>query len=471
MQNVNVTMSSWLRLSSLLNHNLNLSLGLILILPTWLFAQQSGPFITIYNDNLGVVRDVRNMDIPKGASKLQISNVAALLNPATVKINFKGKVLEQNYQFDLVSADKILQRYIDRKVDFVDEQGNLISGILLSVQGGTAVVRKPDGGLYMLPDMGKYRISVDELPGGLITRPTLVWSITADRAGKQDVELLYQTGGMTWQAEYVAILKDRDTKMDLNAWVNLTNNSGASFQNARLKLIAGTVNRAQPEIPRYRMEDGFVMAASPYEKGQFDSGALFEYYMYTLQRPTDLLNNESKQIALFDATNIPVTKRYRYTGESARGMGSSDPVSVQVDFVNSGSNGLGMPMPKGIVRMNQSSGESLEFIGEDRIQHTPKDEKISIALGQAFDVLGETTLTEQKRISDKVSESTYKIVLKNRKDSAVTVEVERQMMGMNWEITRKSHEFRRINAQRVAFDMRVPANSEVNLTYTVRVTN
>lgn len=435
------------------------------------FAQQQGStYITVYNDNLGVVRDVRSMDIVRGASRLQISNVAAMLNPATVKINFRGKVLEQNYQFDLVSADKILQRYIDRKVDFVDEQGNIISGTLLSVQGGTAVVRKEDGGLNMLPDMGKYRISVDELPGGLITRPTLVWSITADRAGKQDVELIYQTGGMSWQAEYVAVLKDKDTKMDLNAWVNLTNNSGASFQNARLKLVAGTVNRVQPEVPRYRMEDGFVMAASPYEKGQFESSGLFEYYMYTLQRPTDVLNNESKQIALFDATNIPVTKRYRYSEEMARGMGSSDPVSVQVDFVNSAANGLGMPMPKGIVRMNQSSGESLEFIGEDRIQHTPKDEKISIALGKAFDVLGEATLTEQRRMSDKVTESSYKIVLKNRKDSAVTIEVERNM-GTNWEITKKSHEFRRIDAQRVSFDIRVPAGGEVSLTYTVRVTN
>jgi len=459
------------------NHTKDIPTSTIQILFLWLiftvsgFAQQQGStYITVYNDNLGVVRDVRSMDIARGASRLQISNVAAMLNPATVKINFRGKVLEQNYQFDLVSADKILQRYIDRKVDFVDEQGNIISGTLLSVQGGTAVVRKEDGGLNMLTDMGKYRISVDELPGGLITRPTLVWSITADRAGKQDVELIYQTGGMSWQAEYVAVLKDKDTKMDLNAWVNLTNNSGASFQNARLKLVAGSVNRAQPEVPRYRMEDGFVMAASPYEKGQFESSGLFEYYLYTLQRPTDVLNNESKQIALFDATNIPVTKRYRYSEEMARGMGSSDPVSVQVDFVNSAANGLGMPLPKGIVRMNQSAGESLEFIGEDRIQHTPKDEKISISLGQAFDVLGETTLTEQRRMSDKVNESSYKIVLKNRKDSAVTIEVERNM-GTNWEITKKSHEFRRINAQRVVFDIRVPAGGEVNLSYTVRVTN
>jgi hypothetical protein len=165
-----------------------------------------------------------------------------------------------------------------------------------------------------------------------------------------------------------------------------------------------------------------------------------------------------------------VTKRYRYSEEMTRGMGSSDPVSVQVDFVNSALNGLGMPIPKGIVRMNQSTGQSLEFIGEDRIQHTPKDETISIALGKAFDVLGETTLTEQKRISDKVSESSYSIVLKNRKDTAVTIEVERQM-GTNWDITRKSHAFRRLNAQRVAFDIQVPANSEVRLTYTVRVTN
>lgn len=435
-------------------------------------SAQSNPgsvYVTIYNDNLGVVREIRNYEIPRGASELRVTDVASLINPATVKISFNGSVLEQNYQYDLVSADKILQRFIDREVQFVDEKGTIIRGTLLSTQGGSAVIRSANGGLIMLPGLGKYQITVDELPGGLITRPTLLWKVEADRAGRQDVEMTYQTGGMSWQAEYVAVLKDNDTKLDLNAWVNLNNNSGAAFKNANLKLVAGSVNRVRPPARNYVYEEGFAMAAKAADS-QFESGEMFEYHMYTLQRPTDLLQNESKQIALFDASNIPVVKRYRYLGEGSRGQGVSEPIAVQVEFENKSANGLGIPMPMGIVRVNQASGGSVEFVGEDRINHTPRDEKITLTLGQAFDILGETTTTDQRRITDRVNETSYKVVLKNRKDTPVTIEVERNLWG-NWEVVRSSREYRKVNAFKIAFDVPVPANSEVEFTYTVRFTN
>ena len=275
---------------------------------------------------------------------------------------------------------------------------------------------------------------------------------------------------MSWQAEYVAVLKDNDTKLDLNAWVNLTNNSGATFQGANLKLVAGTVNRVRPQARDYVYEDGYPMMATKVAENQFESGALFEYHMYTLQRATDLLQNESKQIALFNAANIPVVKRFRYTGEGQRGQGVGEPVSVQVEFDNKTSHGLGIPMPMGVVRVNQASGASVEFVGEDRINHTPEDEKITLTLGQAFDILGETTVTDQRRISDRVTEMSYKVVLKNRKTTPITVEVERSLWG-NWEMVRNSRAFRKINANKIAFDVPVPAGSEVELTYTLRITN
>jgi hypothetical protein len=432
-------------------------------------AAPGSVFVTVYNDNLGVVREIRTFDIPRGISEIRVADVASLINPATVKITFNGSVLEQNYQYDLVSADKILQRFIDREVQFIDEKGTIIRGTLLSTQGGSAVIRSANGGLMMLPGLGKYQITVDELPGGLITRPTLLWKVQTDRAGSQNVEMTYQTGGMSWQAEYVAVLKDNDTKLDLNAWVNLTNNSGATFRNANLKLVAGSVNRVRPPSRSYVYEEGFAVMAKTADS-QFESGGLFEYHMYTLQRPTDLLQNESKQIALFDAAGIPVVKRYRYLGEGQRGQGVSEPVSVQVEFKNESANGLGIPMPMGIVRVNQSSGGSVEFVGEDRINHTPRDEKITLTLGQAFDLLGETTMTDQRRITDRVNEMSYKVVLKNRKDTAVTIEVERNLWG-NWEVMRSSREYRKVNANKIAFDVPVPANSEVEITYTVRITN
>jgi hypothetical protein len=229
------------------------------------------------------------------------------------------------------------------------------------------------------------------------------------------------------------------------------------------------VNRVRPPARNYVYEEGFAMAAKTADS-QFESGGLFEYHMYTLQRPTDLLQNESKQIALFDASGIPVVKRYRYFGEGQRGQGVSEPVSVQVEFMNESANGLGIPMPMGIVRVNQASGGSVEFVGEDRINHTPRDEKITLTLGQAFDILGETTMTDQRRITDRVNEMSYKVVLKNRKDTAVTIEVERNLWG-NWEVLRSSREYRKLNANKIAFDVPVPANSEVEFTYTVRITN
>ncbi len=440
--------------------------------PTESFAQAApgSVFVTVYNDNLGVVREIRSFEIPRGSSELRVTDVASLINPATVKINFNGSVLEQNYQYDLVSAEKILQRFIDREVQFIDDKGSIIRGTLLSTQGGSAVIRSATGGLIMLPGLSKYQITVDELPGGLITRPTLLWKIEADRAGSQNIEMTYQTGGMNWQAEYVAVLKDNDTKLDLNAWVNLTNNSGATFRNANLKLVAGSVNRVRPPSRNYVYEEGFAVMAAKTADSQFESGGLFEYHMYTLQRPTDLMQNESKQIALFDAAGIPVVKRYRYLGEGQRGQGVSEPITVQVEFKNESANGLGIPMPMGVVRVNQASGGSVEFVGEDRINHTPRDEKITLTLGQAFDILGETTMTDQRRITDRVNEMSYKVVLKNRKDTAVTIEVERNLWG-NWEVLRNSREYRKINANKIAFDVPVPANSEVEVTYTVRITN
>lgn len=426
-------------------------------------------YVTVYNDNLGVIREIRSFDIARGISELRVTDVASLINPATVKINFDGSVLEQNFQYDLVSADKILKRFIDRNVQFVDEQGNVITGTLLSTQGGTAVLRRPDGGLLMLPNIGKYQVSVDELPGGLITRPTLLWTVETDRAGRQDIEMTYQTGGMSWQAEYVAVLKDNDTRLDLNAWVNLTNNSGATFTNANLKLVAGNVNRVQAPRMRGAANDYALMSAQK-EASQFESSGLFEYHMYTLQRPATLNNNESKQVALFDAANIPVTKRFRFFGEGNQGPDILEPVAVQVEFMNTTANGLGIPMPMGIVRVNQSSGQSIEFVGEDRVNHTPREEKIILTLGQAFDIVGESTMLDQRRITDKVYETSYKVVIKNRKDVPVTVEVERNLYG-NWDIIRSSQTHRKISAFKVAFDLNIAANSETELTYTVRTTN
>ncbi|MCB0751854.1 MAG: hypothetical protein KDC52_10300, partial [Ignavibacteriae bacterium] len=208
-------------------------------------AVQKELAVTVYNSNLGVIKDIRNINLNSGASEVAITDVAKLIDPTSVHIKFNGEVLEQNYQYDLVSLDKILQKYVDKNVQLINENNELVEGKLLSALGGQIVLETKEGGLTMLPSTAKYRFNVGSLPEGLITKPTLVWQLNSNKSGNQDVEVSYQTQGMNWHTEYVAVLNKDDTKLDLNAWVSIENNSGSTYKNAKLKLVAGDVNRVQ----------------------------------------------------------------------------------------------------------------------------------------------------------------------------------------------------------------------------------
>lgn len=443
--------------------------ALLLITPlvaTSLFAQdQKDIAVTVYNSNLGVVKDIRAFDLPKGRSDIKINDVAQLIDATSVKIKFDGEVIEQNYQYDLVSLDKILDRYVDKDIQLLGEKGDLLEGTLLSVYGSQIVLKKKDGGLLMLPDASKYRISVSALPDGLITKPTLLCLFDTKKAGKQDVELTYQTAGMNWHAEYVATLDKDDKVMDMNAWVSIQNNSGVTYPNAKLKLIAGDVNRVQ-NVVRNRMYDGATMMMAEKAAPQFQESALFEYHSYALQRPTTLANNETKQISLFENSGIKVTKKFTFDPDQYNNKGK---VAVSIEFDNKESNNMGVPMPKGKVRIYKPDGKTLEFIGEDQIDHTPKDEKVTLKIGDAFDVIGAEIVTDNVQITSKVHEYTYKLTLKNRKAENIVVEV-RKNLGSNWDVKKKSMEFEKVDASTILFKVPVPAGSEKDVTYTVRYT-
>lgn len=436
--------------------------------------RQKSVAVTVYNNNLGVVKDTRTIDIPSGTSQIKIVDVAQNIDPTSVHIDFPGTVLEQNYQYDLVSLYKILEKYIDRDIILTGENNETISGTLLSVSGDQLVLKKSDGGLLMLPSISTYRLAVAALPEGLITRPTLVWKVNAPKAGKQDVEVSYQTQGMNWHAEYVAVLNENDTKMDLNSWVSVENNSGATYNDAVLKLVAGDVNIVQPPQVMYRggrtLEKAMSDNAVP---EQFQEKEFFEYHIYNLQRPATLANNETKQISLFEASNINVVKKYQYRSGGGyypmyrQGNTDNSKVAVVVEFENKESNSLGKPMPKGKVRLYKSDGSGIEFIGEDLVDHTPRDEKISLRIGDAFDVVASEVQTDSRRVSEKVQEETYQVTLKNRKKEDVVVEVERYV-GLNWEIMKSSVDYEKKNAQTILFKVPVPKGKEVNLTFTVR---
>lgn len=425
-------------------------------------------YVTVYNDNLGVIRDIRSMDIMKGTSTIELTDVAQQIDPTSVHIKLNGEVLEQNYQYDLVSLDKILQKYVDRNIQLIDDKGETIEGKLLSSSSGQIVLQKKDGGLLMVPNVTKYRFSVGELPEGLITKPTLIWLVKSPSGGKQDVEVSYQTGGMKWHAEYVAVLNKEDSKLDLNSWVSIDNNSGTSYKNAHLKLVAGNVNRVQQGNIYPRGYDGIQKQMTATVQ-QFQEKAFFEYHIYNLQRPTTLANNETKQISLFEVSGIKAVKKYFYRsgGYYYNQPNSQGKVAVIMEFENKKDNKLGIPMPEGKVRVYKSDGESLEFIGEDMINHTPKDEKVRLKIGDAFDITANEVQTDNRRISDKVSEQAYEITFKNHKSENVVIEVER-FLGLNWEILSSSISYKKKDSQNIIFKVPVPKDGKTVLTFRVR---
>lgn len=440
------------------------ALVLLIISASFLSAQNNNRkdvSITVYNSNLGVVKDVREMKIEKGTNELKLSDVAQQIDPTSVHIKIDGSVLEQNFQYDLVSSDKILQKYIDKDINLIAEDGSMVSGKLLSVYSGEYVIQKTDGGLTIIPDISDYKISVESLPDGLITKPTLVWLVNANSSNNQDVEVTYQTKGISWSAEYVALLNKDDSKLDLNAWVSIKNQSGAAYKDAKLKLVAGDLNLVQtrnyPNMMKAHYDAGMVAEAAP----QFEEKSFFEYHIYNLQRRTTVANNETKQISLFESEGVSADKKYIYNS------GRSDKVGVFVEFKNSSENKLGMPMPKGKVRVYKSDGDSPQFIGEDLIDHTPKNEKLTLKIGDAFDVLGEEKVVSNTRITSKISEQEFEVKLTNRKDDDINVEVKRYL-STNWEILSSNFDYKKVDAYNVDWNIPVKADNETFLKFKVR---
>jgi len=426
--------------------------------------------VTVYNQNFGVIKDVREIEISSGTSEIKITDVAQQIDPTSVHIKLDGEVIEQNYQYDLVSLDKILRKFVNQSIQLISETNEIVEGKLLSAMGGQIVLEKPEGGLVMLPNVNKYRFSVDYLPEGLITQPTLVWQVNSNTSGKQDVELSYQTKGMNWHAEYVVVLNEDETELDLNSWVSVDNQSGATYKNAKLKLVAGDVNLIKNINIRGGRQDMYMMTKSSVSNQQFQEKTFFEYHIYNLQRPTTLSNNETKQISLFEASDVAAKKKYFYGSTSNRSYWNQQgqrKVAVIVEFENSENNGLGVPMPKGKVRVYKSDGESLEFVGEDLIDHTPNKEKIKLRIGDAFDIVVEEVQTENTQISTKVWEQEFEITFKNRKNENVVIEVERNL-GTNWDILKTSIDYKKKDAFRITFNVPVKADSETKLTFRVR---
>lgn len=438
-----------------------------------------------------VVRQDRALELTEGRSRIRFTDVAALIDPTTVTFRSltdpEGThVIEQSYQFDLVGTEKLLERYIGREITVEQFHGDSVQrtrGELLGMSGGL-ILRQPDGSVNTLRSYDN--VQFPELPGGLITKPTLQWDIATAQGGEHETRVAYQTGGMTWWADYNATYSEADgCKLDLGAWVSLINQSGASYPGAQLKLVAGDVHRAErPSGPRH-----YEMAARAADVGAqgFEEKSFFEYHLYTLGRPTDLPDNATKQLELFEpARGVDCRKELVYeaaTGFSGYGgpatganygQTNHTDVNVFLRFKNSEEAGLGKPLPAGRIRVNQidPADDSLEFIGEDAIDHTPKNEQVLIQMGNAFDVVGERTQTDFRVDSAaREMEESFEIAIRNHKEEAVEVIVREHLYRWtNWEITETTADWDKQDARSIHFPLNVPADGERTVRYTVRYT-
>jgi hypothetical protein len=442
-------------------------------------AEQSQVALTVYNSNIALVREQREIELAAGANTLEFVDVPAQILPTTVHIKSLSDaqalhVLEQNYEYDLLSPEKLLEKFVGKEVKIFDKnyytgKDEVAAATLLSTNNG--FVYQINNEIHINPPG---RVILPEVPENLMVKPTLVWLLQASRAGKQKIEASYLTNQVTWQADYVTVLNVDDTKADLTGWVTIDNKSGTSYQNATLKLVAGDVHRLTPPqmYAKVMAVESRVAAAPP----QFKEEAFFEYHLYTLDRPATVKDHQTKQMTLLSATEIPITKRLLFKGQQmyfydAYGEETfqKQKVSVVLEIENIQTNNLGIPLPKGTVRVYKADKDGgNQFIGEDAIDHTPKDEKFTIKMGEAFDVVGNRKQTDFKRVSKAVTESAWEIVLRNHKTEGVTVRVEEPVPG-DWEVLSNSHKYTKADAHTLQFDVPVPKDGEVKVTYRVRM--
>lgn len=473
----------------------------------------SGPTalqLTVYNGNFALVKDTRAVTLNAGINSIEVSDVAEKIDPTSILFKSLSapnsvSILEQNYQFDLMTPENILAKSVGQKITITSYDG---AGKPHVTTGTVMNSPTPVGNNYMGSDMITYtstpayntviqtddghtllytdgQVTLDKMPAGLHPKPTLNWLLKSKTAGEQQAQISYITDGINWQADYVALVSKDDKSLDLTGWVTLTNDSGARYENARLTLMAGDVKRQQPAYKRNTMAYMVDVAGAP-EAPQFEEKSFFEYHMYSMERPTTIQARETKQLSLLSASSVPLKKELIYDGRGnwwrswwypgrtdfapGSGYDTSDnhKVNIVLEAVNSKENSMGFPLPKGRVRVYKLDDQgSQQFIGEDSIDHTPRDEKIRLNVGDAFDVVGDYKRTNYSKISDKVIEETFEVSLRNHKDTAETVDVIDHVWS-DWQVTKSSAGFNKKDAHTIVFPVSVPANGETKVTYTIR---
>ncbi len=446
---------------------------------------QKSLFVTVYNSNIGLIREVRALQIPSGEQSLKFMGVAEKINPKTVHIKSLTSpqalnVLEQNYEYDLLSPAKLLDKYVGKKLVLVLKQTD--NGTEKLTPTDAVLLSNNEGAVWQIGNqivinpVNIAEIRFPQLPESLIAKPTLIWQLSNENPASQNVEVSYLTDNLDWQADYVLLINAKDTQADLTGWVTIDNKSGTEYKNAQLQLVAGDVNRVdnQPvdilsNVAKRSMSDSAQ---------QFQQENLFEYHLYTLQRPTTLKNNQTKQISLLEAQGISIHKLFTLSGQSGYYRGYNQPgvpikekVAVSIQLVNSQKNNLGQPLPAGIVRLYKSDSKGgQQFIGEDRIDHTPKDETVTVRVGEAFDIVAERKQTDYQALKNSTYEYAYEITLRNRKSEPITVTINEPING-DWDVISSSFKWEKTSAFAAKFTVPVAADGTAILSYRVRVKN
>jgi hypothetical protein len=445
-------------------------------------SDQTDLSITVYNSDLALVRDVRDVRLPSGVFPLKFMDIAASVNPATVhfrSLSDAGRlaVLEQNYEYDLLEPQKLLAKYVGREITL--ERARTVNGSTDWEDVKATLIADNNGPIWKIGNeivtgypAGTFRFP--ELPGNLYDRPTLLWTLDNTGGQRQRVETSYLASKLSWSADYVLTVNREETSADLDGWVTLVNNSGTAFENAKLQLVAGDLNRVRPEMQYQVM--GALSRAQDAAAAPMQQEAFNEYHLYTLQRRTSVNNNQSKQVSMLNATRVPLVKTYEVDGQSyyfrqaqRPGAPVKDPVQVLYKFKNDERSSLGMPLPAGTVRVYQAdSSDSTLYAGEDRIEHTPKDEEVSLHTGNAFDIVAERKQTDFRALGSNLYEMEYEITLRNHKTVPVTVEVN-EPIGGDWQMLSSTFPSTKTAAFAAQFNVPVAKDGTSVLRYRVRV--
>ncbi|MEO7105690.1 MAG: DUF4139 domain-containing protein [Rhodoferax sp.] len=448
-------------------------------------ADQQSVAVTIYNENLALVKDQRKVQLKQGASNLAFRDVSARMRPETALLRSTSapgsiSVQEQNFDFDLLTPQKLLEKYVGRTVSII--RTNVATGQETTEQA--QVLSANNGVVLKIGDRIETgipgRIVYNDVPANLRDRPTLVMALDNTGAPQQDLELSYLTSGLAWKADYVVELNPTEDKLDISGWVTLTNTSGATYRNAKLQLVAGDVNQVAPQLAARGGIRAMAAAPMAMAKAEMAEESLFEYHLYTLSHPTTIAENQTKQVSLLSASGVPVRKELLLKGsdyyyQSSNGdLGQKLKVGVFVEFDNKEASQLGMPLPKGIIRVyKKDKSGNAQFIGEDKVDHTPKNETVRLKLGDAFDVTADKKQTDFKKLTGNskynyVFESAYEIVLKNAKKEPVVVTVQEPMPG-DWQVLSESHPHTKGASNTAVWKISVPAEGNTKLVYSSQV--